>query len=110
MATITQRSTGLYQVKIRKQGFPSLSKTFKIKKDAEAWARMTESGMERGLWRDTTQAETTSLASALERYQKEVSVHKRSARTEGTTIRAWLETSIAEISLARIGGADIAKI
>ena len=39
-----------WQAIVRKKGYPSQSKTFRTKRDAEAWARLTESAMERGLW------------------------------------------------------------
>jgi len=110
MATVTQLPSGLYQAKIRKSGHPSVSKSFSVKRDAEAWARKIESAQERGIWRDTTEAETTILADALIRYQTEVSALKKSARTESTTIRAWLETPVAKLAMARVYGADIAKI
>jgi hypothetical protein len=37
MSTITKRATG-YQVQIRRKGFPTFSKMFASKRDAEAWA------------------------------------------------------------------------
>jgi hypothetical protein len=41
MATIRRGGTK-WQVQIRRVGFPSISRTFRIRKDAEAWARQTE--------------------------------------------------------------------
>ena len=39
---------GKYQVRIRRVGSPSISRTFSRKKDAEAWAVVTEQKMEMG--------------------------------------------------------------
>ena len=41
---------------IRKQGYPTLCKTFIKKTDALSWARKTESEMERGLYVDQSKS------------------------------------------------------
>lgn len=110
MATIEQRTEGSWQVRIRKKGYPATVKTFLNKRDAESWARKTESEIERGLWRDTTREESTTLADAIARYKAEVTIHKRSVTREESTLRIWLETPLANVSLARIASEDIAKL
>lgn len=80
------------------------------KRDAVAWARKTESEIERGLWRDTTREESTTLTVAIQRYLVEVTSKKRSARSERSTMGIWLETPIARLSLARITSEDIARL
>jgi len=97
-----------WQAKIRKKGFPPVSKTFLRRADAEAWAKDQEVAMQRGLWRDTTEAEATTLGEALERYLREVTPRKKSAKREAARIRAWLARPIARRSLASIRGSDIA--
>lgn len=84
MASITKRATG-YQAEIRRRGFPTVSKMFKIKRDAEAWARAYETEMDRGDYVDRTEAERTTLAELLERYKLELTPLKKSADSE--TIR-----------------------
>ena len=49
MASITERA-GKFFVRVRRDGFPTVSKTFTKKNDATAWARRTESDMEGGRW------------------------------------------------------------
>ncbi len=111
MASIKQRgANGGWEARIRKSGHPAMVKTFLNKRDAESWARKTESELERQVWRDTTAAESTLLADCLIRYRSEVSALKKSARTEATTIRAWMETPVAKLAMARVTGGDIAKI
>lgn len=63
-------------------GMPLLTKTFMSEDDAAAWARKTESEIERGLWLDTGKASSTRLREALETYKKEVTPRKRSATSE----------------------------
>ena len=61
---------------------PSQTKTFRAKRDAEAWARLTESAMERGLWQNQSEADSTTLSDALDRYGQEVSSGKKSGKIE----------------------------
>lgn len=75
MATITQRDNGRWQVRIRRRGQPAISRAFNTKANAEAWARKVESEQERGVWRDTSTAETVTVAGLLEEYSKAVT-HK----------------------------------
>lgn len=89
MATITKRVTG-YQAQIRRKGFPAVSKMFDSRRDAEAWARLYESEMDRGLYLDRTPAERTTLGELLERYRKEITPLKKSAKTEDERIDRFL--------------------
>jgi len=57
-----------WQAIIRKRGFPSQTKTFRTKRDAESWAKITESEMVRGVFIQRNDAERTLLADALNRY------------------------------------------
>lgn len=50
MGTIYERGDFQYQVKIRRRGYPTQTKTFRSKKEAEIWARQVESEMDRGLF------------------------------------------------------------
>jgi integrase len=97
-----------WQAKIRKKGFPPVSKTFIRRADAEAWSKDQEVAMQRGLWRDTSEAEATTLGEALERYAREVTPRKKGARRESARIKAWLERPISKRSLSSVRGSDIA--
>ncbi len=109
MATIELRNSGRWQAKIRRRGV-IISETFGTKSDADAWARKTESEIERGLWRDSTEAESTTLREALDRYQREKTTTKKSAEKEKYFVSQLAEESIARKSLASIRGADIAAL
>ena len=99
-----------WQVRIRKKGYPQQVKTFRSKTEAQAWAKATEAEMERGLWRDRTEAESTTLFEALTRYGEQVSSRKRSADREQRMIRQWQDRKIARTALARITSKDVAQI
>jgi integrase len=89
MASVKQRPSG-YQVQIRRKGFPQVSKMFSSYKDAEAWARVIESEMDRGCFVDRTEAERTTLGDILERYGKEVSPLKKAGDVEIVRINRFL--------------------
>lgn len=77
MATIKKRD-GKYQCQVRKQGFPPCTRTFTTRAEAIAWGRSIESEMDRGLFVDRTEAESTTVADLLDRYMRDVSPAKRS--------------------------------
>lgn len=105
MASISRRSKG-WQVQIRKQGYQSISKRFDKKADADAWARMTESEMDRGVFIDRTEAEKTTLAEILNRYLNEVSIHKLGYKQERSRIKSFLAHPLALRYLATLKSLD----
>ena len=48
MAQIIKRATGQWRARVRRKGYPDQSRTFGSRAEAEAWARLIESDMERG--------------------------------------------------------------
>ncbi|MDP2074341.1 site-specific integrase [Hydrogenophaga sp.] len=75
MAVITQRPSGNWQAKVRRDGWPSQSKTFRTKAMAEQWARSTETSMDRGSFVSTSAAERTLFREVAERYAQEYAQH-----------------------------------
>ena len=65
--------------------------------------------MDRGIFVSRIEAESTTLAEALDRYETEISSYKRSADRERSTITAWRESSLGQRMLASIRGKDIAQ-
>ncbi len=110
MATFEQRASGWWQAKIRRRGLPVQSKTFERKTDAEAWARDIENQIDRGIFVSRSEAENTTLADALIRYEREVTPSKKGAAQEKYRINALRETTLAARMLATIRGADIAAL
>ena len=114
MATITHRpgqgNRKGWQVKIRRRGYPIQTATFDTKVKAEAWARRIESEMDDGRFISRTEAEATTLAEALERYAREVSLVKKSAQRGRSTIAMWRASPLGRRALASIRGKDIASV
>lgn len=79
MASITKRENGKWQVKVRKKGFSAQSKTFTKKVDAERWANLVTSDMDKGIFESTSAAENTLVTDVLDRYWLEVVQYQKSA-------------------------------
>ena len=81
MASIIKTPSGTWKAIIRKRGFPTTIKTFRVKRDADDWARSTEDEMVRGLYIRRHSADSMMLAQAqalaLERYAAEVTPTKK---------------------------------
>lgn len=110
MATFTKRGDLQWQAKIRRKGYPSQSKTFDTRSDAEKWARAVEREMDRGRFVSSVEAESTSFTEALDRYEREIASHKRGSTQEKSIIRMLRDSWLANRSLAAVRRADIAKL
>lgn len=109
MATIIKRGDR-WQARIRRKGFPTLSESFARRFDADAWARKVEGELERGIWRDSREAESTSLLELLDRYEAEKTAPKRGRVQELSVLAALKDERIAGRSLASIRSQDIAAL
>ena len=111
MATFVSRKgpngRWVWQAKIRRCGYPPQSGTFASKAKAETWARLIESEMDRGAFIPRTDAEGTTLSEMLDRYEHEVTSHKR-GKGETSIIKWWRESDLACRPMARIRGKDVA--
>lgn len=110
MASIQQLPSGLWRARVRRLGQGTQSKSFALKLDAEAWARKLESEQERGVWRDSSAAERTTLREVLDRYEREVTPRKRAQDSERSNLRMLRAERIASQALARIGSQDVAAL
>lgn len=77
MATIVKTPSGTWKAVIRKTGWPTTVKTFRLKKDAEDWSRRTEDEMVRGLFIQRSPSERMTFEAAMKRYLAEVTPTKR---------------------------------
>jgi integrase len=108
MATIRRRGT-TWQVQVRRQGHATLSRTFRLKSDAEQWARQKEAEIDRGeLPVDTRVLRAHTLGALLGRYAATIIPRKRSADRERYMVDVILRHPLSELSLARLTPAEIA--
>ena len=107
MATFRKRS-GSWQALVKKKGFGQIGRTFDTKGEAEAWAKIIEAEMVRGVYFSRKEAEATTLSEALDRYEREISSVKKGHLQEKKRIRSWKAHPLAKRFLATIQGKDIA--
>jgi integrase len=88
MPTITKTKSGTWKALVRKTGHPSVIRTFRLKRDAEDWARTTEDEMVRGLYIRRAPSERLIFESAVKRYLAEVTPTKRPFTQQGERQRA----------------------
>ena len=107
MANFRKRRNG-WQAQIRKQGLPSITKTFAHKKDALIWANKIESEIDRGVYVDRSIAEQTLLDDLLDRYSTDILPSLKSVKSEQSRIQ-HLRIHFGRFSLAQIKSQDLAK-
>ncbi|MBU2740221.1 site-specific integrase [Acidithiobacillus thiooxidans] len=97
-----------WKVSVRKKGFPAQYRTFRTKAEALEWSTVIESEMVRGVWRDRSEAERTTLADCITRYMDEIIPQKKGGDRELGFLRQWQKRSIAKRFMASIEGHDVA--
>lgn len=106
MANFRKRESGLWQATVRVAGYPSQSKTFERKIDAEIWARKIEADIDRGVFQNASEAEKATLADLIDLFKKEYAPFHYRKRTDEK--EAWrfqlarLDSLIGKYSLAAI--------
>lgn len=113
MATFRQRSSGYWQAIIRRKGHPDESKTFRIKVDAEAWARDIESKIDKGIFVSASGAERTIFSDLAKAFRSDFAPKHYKVRADEK--EAWrfqlarLEDFFGAYSLAGIDQKLVAK-
>ena len=106
MPTVRKRGDLQWQAIVKRQGIGFASKTFTTKKDAEAWAKITEADMLRGAYISRRDAEKVTLSECIERYKKDVLPGLKGAGHE--YILARLDEAFGKLALAHITSAKVA--
>ena len=110
MTTIAKTPSGTWKALVRKRGYPAAIKTFRVKRDAEDWARGVEDEMVRGIYIRRSNAERLTVAAALDRYKLEVSPTKKASTQEGERGRfETLRAFFGAYSLAAVTPELVAK-
>src|SRR5262249_56433991 len=100
MASIRRRGEK-WQVQIRRQGYEALSRSFRVRKDAEIWARQIEAQADRGdLPAHPAALRSITLGKLVERYRDTVSPRKRTHEAECLFLNCLLRHSICQRSIA----------
>ena len=107
MATLISIN-GKTKAVIRKQGYPTLCKTFIKKTDALLWSRKTESEMERGLYIDQSKANTVTLDRLLDRYYQYCQTRQLKALKFILAHSRIIKRHIGHLTLANISSHHLA--
>jgi len=109
MASI-RKHRSKFQVQIRRQGFPSVTRSFTKLADAKEWARAMETKADRGdLAPSRSTLKQMTLGDLVERYRDEIVPSKRGAEIETIILNAFLRHSICHKLLSAITTADFAN-
>jgi integrase len=107
MASFRQHGNG-WQGRIRRRGHPDITKTFETKADAEKWARLLESEIDRGQFVSINEAQQTTLGDLIARYLKEVTPSMKGATDDAIRLKAIMRKPIAQWSMSNLSAARIA--
>lgn len=107
MPSFRQHGNG-WQGRIRRQGYPDITKTFETKADAEKWARALESEIDKGLFASINEAQRNTLGDLIARYLAEVTPTMKGASEDTIRLKAIMRKPIAQWSMANLSVARIA--
>lgn len=108
MASIVERGPYQFQATVRRKGFPTKSKTFESRQEAQDWAKVVEADMIRGAFVDRRELECTTLRDLLKRYAQKITPKKNSARQETSLIRRLCKHHLAARPLSTLRSSDFA--
>ena len=107
MASFRQHGSG-WQGRIRRRGYPDITKTFETKADAEKWARALESEIDKGQFVNVSEAQRTTLGDVIARYLAEVTPTMKGATEDTIRLKAIMRKPIARWSMANLSVARVA--
>lgn len=108
MASIVKTPDGTYRVKIRRKGYPAVSKNFEKKTHAQRWATQVEAEMAKGIFVSTDEAETTTMAELFDLYAREVVPTKKSHADIKYRVKR-LKNSLGHLTVAALTSMAIKK-
>ena len=107
MASFRQRNSK-WQARVIRDGYPAQTKTFKNKVEAEKWARLVESEIDKGQFVSIDEAQRTTLGDVIARYLVEVTPTMKGATEDTIRLKAIMRKPIARWSLANLSAARVA--
>ena len=112
MATIEWRlskaSGNSYRAKIRLKGYPVQSASFERLTDARKWVQQTESAIREGRHFKTTESKRHTLAELIDRYVRDVSPAKKSAKDQVQQL-GWWKAAIGSYALSDVSPSLLAE-
>jgi|TARA_Y100000114_G_scaffold112133_1_gene105907 integrase len=109
MATFRKLKSGKWNVQIRKKNNQFISKTFIEKSLARKWAREIENQIDKNIYEDYTQAETTTLRDIIKKYRDEIVVNHKASRSTTYRCNFLIRNKIAHLTLMQLKSQHIYK-
>ncbi len=107
MASIRAHGNG-WQARVRRKGYPDITKTFLSRQTAEKWARSVEAEIDQGQFFSVNEAQRTTLGELIERYLIEVTPTMKGAAEDTIRLKAMMRRSITRWSMANLSPSRIA--
>lgn len=108
MATIRNRGEYQWEAQIRRKGYPAQRKTFETKANAQAWAHMIESEIDRGMFVSRVEAERTAFYQLIDQYISETALKHKGAYSEIKRPEALKRRPLATRIVATLTSSDFA--
>jgi len=110
MASIRKRGDK-YHVQVRRVGQASVTKSFRERRDAQAWARLMEVKADKGdLLADPKALKQTTLSEIIGKYRDTITPTKRSHETERLVLSAFLLHPICRRRLSELRAEDFGSL
>lgn len=111
MASFNEKN-GKVHVRIFRKGEAPVCKSFLLKRDAQAWARQTESDIQSGRYQSNSVVKALTLAEGLTRYASEVSPSKKGGIQEAYLVRriAREDHKALALPMPEVSGQAIASL
>lgn len=106
MAHIGKLPSGRWLAKIRKKGHKSVSKTFRTRARAVAWANRIEDEIEHGVAGNTSVADLWTVSQLLDKYEREITSRKKGASKETSKIKI-LSASLGDYTVHELSTGTI---
>lgn len=107
MASFRKHGNG-WQVRVRRQGHPDITKSFPSRLDAEKWARSVEADIDKGQFVSVSEAQRTTLGDLIKRYLAEVTPSMKGAIEDTIRLKAIMRRPIASWSMSNLSASKIA--
>ncbi len=108
MASITFRAKR-WQARVRRKGYPTETRTFSTKHDAERWVRSLETAIDRGIHSNTPSTSKITLGELIDRYRTEVTPTLKSAKCDFIRLKALARNTICRQEITSLTPYRIAQ-
>ena len=108
MASLRKRNNR-WEVRVRRIGHPTQTKTFTLKSDAQQWAREAEIALEKGEILHKQKVSSITLEEAIKQYLDEVAIHHKGVTSERYRLWAMVDRLGKNKLITSITSKDIAS-